>query len=124
MAAGIPLGDDDRQGWLRALAERLGEARDSGRGVVVACSALKRSYRDRLRAGAAPVAVRFIHLAAPRALLATRLDGRRGHFMPAALLDSQLETLEPPSPDEDAWAVDVRESPDALVAALVRRTTT
>ncbi|HET7456678.1 MAG TPA: gluconokinase [Gemmatimonadaceae bacterium] len=121
MARGIPLTDDDRAGWLRALAARLGEARDAGVGLVVACSALKRSYRDVLRAGAAPVELRFVYLRGPRALIAERLAGRRGHFMPAALLDSQLEALEEPTPDEGAWTCDVRRSPAEIVAALVER---
>lgn len=118
MAAGIPLGDADRAGWLELLAARLARARDEGTGLVLACSALKRSYRDRLRAGAAPAPVQIIHLAGPRALIADRLAHRAGHFMPPALLDSQLDTLEAPLPDEGAWVVDVDRSPDDIVATL------
>jgi gluconokinase len=119
MAAGIPLTDDDRLGWLRALADRLGTAAKAGEGLVMACSALKRSYRDLLRAR--DPSVRFILLDGPRALIAERLAGRRGHYMPASLLDSQLATLEIPSPDEGAWTCDVTAPPDAIVAALVTR---
>jgi gluconokinase len=119
MASGVPLTDDDRAGWLRALAVRVREARDAGAGLVMTCSALKRSYRDVLRAEANEL--RFVFLRGPRALIAERLARRRGHFMPASLLDSQFATLEEPSPDEEAWVCDIRESPDDLVAALVAR---
>jgi gluconokinase len=117
MAAGIPLTDDDRLGWLRTLADRLGAAREADRGLVMACSALKRSYRDLLRAGDPDV--RFILLHGAPTLLAERLAGRRGHYMPASLLGSQLATLEVPSPDEGAWTCDVAATPEAIVAALV-----
>jgi len=63
-----------------------------------------------------------VHLTGDRDIIAERLAGRRGHFMPPALLDSQLATLEPPAPDERAWVCDIRESPDAIVANLVKRT--
>jgi gluconokinase len=119
MSRGIPLTDNDRAGWLRALAMRLREARESGTGLVMTCSALKRSYRDILRAEANEL--RFVFLRGPRALIAERLAGRRGHFMPASLLDSQLATLEEPSPGEGAWVCDIRKSPQDLVAALVAR---
>jgi gluconokinase len=121
MAAGIPLTDDDRHGWLVAIAARLREAKRAGIGLVVSCSALKRSYRDLLRSlGHADV--RFVYLAGSRALIADRLAKRRGHFMPPSLLDSQLSTLEEPSPDERAWVCDIGEPPDAIVADLVART--
>jgi gluconokinase len=119
MSSGIPLTDDDRAQWLRALAARLREANDAGTGLVMTCSALKRSYRDVLRAGAGEV--RFVFLRGSRALLAERIAGRRGHFMPPSLLDSQLAALEEPSPDEHAWVCDIRESPQELVAGLVAR---
>jgi gluconokinase len=119
MSRGIPLTDDDRAGWLRALATRIREAKDAGSGLVVTCSALKRSYRDVLRAGADDL--QLVFLRGPRPLIAERLAGRRGHFMPPALLDSQLATLEEPSPDERAWVCDISESPGDLVAALVAR---
>ncbi len=119
MAAGIPLTDENRHGWLLAIASRLREAKRAGTGLVVSCSALKRSYRDLLRSGG-DADVRFVYLRGRRALLAERLSQRRGHFMPPSLLDSQLATLEEPSPDEGAWVCDVAETPDAIVAQLVR----
>lgn len=122
MAAGIPLTDDDRHGWLLKIAARLHDAKQAGVGLVVSCSALKRRYRDLLRAAGA-ADVRFIHLAGARPLLAERIAGRSGHFMPASLLDSQLATLEEPAPDEQAWVCDIRETPETIVADLVRRAT-
>ena len=119
MASGIPLTDDDRGQWLRSLAARLREAKDAGTGLVMTCSALKRSYRNLLRAEAGEL--RFVFLRGPRALLAERIAGRRGHFMPPSLLESQLATLEEPAPDEHAWVCDIKESPEDLVAALVAR---
>lgn len=119
MSSGIALTDDERAQWLRALAARLRDAKDAGTGLVMTCSALKRSYRDVLRAGAGDV--RFVFLRGPRALLAERIAGRRGHFMPPSMLDSQLATLKEPAPDEHAWVCDIRESPQDLVAALVAR---
>jgi gluconokinase len=120
MAHGIALTDQDRQPWLLAIAKRLREAQQSGRGLVVTCSALKRSYRDLLRSqGVAEV--RFVYLYGSEATIAQRLAGRRGHFMPASLLESQFAALQEPGPDERVWAYDIRESPDAIVADLVRR---
>lgn len=119
MSREVPLTDDDRVRWLRSLAVRIRETKDAGTGLVMTCSALKRSYRDVLRAQASEL--RFVFLRGPRALLAERLASRRGHFMPPSLLDSQLATLEEPSPDEHAWVCDIRESPQDLVAALVAR---
>lgn len=115
MAAGTPLTDDDRRDWLNTLAEVLAGAAGRGHGVVVSCSALKRSYRDRLRAGAP--ATRFVFLHGPRELLAERLAARSGHYMPPSLLQSQLDTLEPPAADERALRFDVQAAPDAIVAA-------
>ena len=119
MAAGVPLTDADRAGWLRALARRISEADRNGEGLVVACSALKRSYRDVLR-DAAPD-VRFVVLDGPAALIAERLATRRGHYMPASLLQSQLATLEMPGPDEEAWVADIARSPREIVADLKSR---
>ena len=119
MASGIPLTDANRADWLSALAARLRESRDAGTGLVMACSALKRSYRDVLRARAP--GLRFVFLRGSRALVGHRLATRPGHFMPASLLESQFTTLEEPSPDEDAWVCDIRESPQDLVATLVAR---
>lgn len=119
MASGIPLTDDDRAEWLRLLAARIRKAKDSGAGLVVSCSALKRSYRDILRGAASEL--RFVFLKGPRALLAERLVGRRGHYMPPSLLESQLAILEEPSPDEKVCVCDVRESPEDIVTALLVR---
>jgi gluconokinase len=119
MSRGIPLTDDDRARWLRSLAERIREAKDAGAGLVVSCSALKRSYRDILRANAREL--RFVFLKGESALIAERIAGRRGHFMPPSLLESQFAILEEPAPDENAWVCDIRESPQDLVAALVTR---
>jgi gluconokinase len=119
MSSGVPLTDDDRVRWLRSLAMRIREAREADTGLVMSCSALKRSYRDVLRAEAGEL--RFVFLRGTRALLAERLAERRGHFMPPSLLDSQFATLQEPSPDEEAWVCDIRESPQDLVAALVAR---
>jgi len=121
MAAGIPLTDDDRHGWLVAIAARLRVAQRARIGLVVSCSALKRSYRDLLRS-VGDANVRFVHLAGNRALLAARMANRRGHFMPPSLLNSQLAILEEPSPDEGAWVCDISQAPDAIVADLVTRT--
>ncbi len=120
MAAGIPLTDDDRQGWLLAIAARLRDAKRAGAGLVISCSALKRRYRDLVRSAGDPDA-RFVYLAGSRALLTERLANRRGHFMPPALLDSQLAILEEPSPDERAWVCDIAETPDAIVSDLITR---
>jgi gluconokinase len=120
MAAGVPLTDADRAGWLRALAARIREAHDADNGLVVACSALKRAYRDVLRSASSRV--RFVFLDGPKALIAERLQSRRGHYMPASMLDSQLETLEKPGPDEDAWTGDIAETPARIVAHLLSAT--
>jgi len=120
MAAGIPLTDADRHGWLVAIAARLREAKRAGIGLVASCSALKRSYRDLLRS-VGDADVRFVYLAGNRALLSESMTNRRGHFMPPALLESQLATLEEPSPDERAWVCDITQPPHAIVADLVAR---
>lgn len=112
MAAGIPLTDADRHGWLQAVAGQLGNATAEARGVVVGCSALKRSYRDLLRTAAPDL--RFVHLHGDPALLRERLAARRGHYMPPALLQSQLDTLQPPTPDEPALSLDIALPPDQL----------
>ena len=119
MAAGVPLTDDDRAGWLDALAARIATARREERGLVVAASVLKRAYRDRLRA--ADPAVRFILLVAPRVVIADRLEHRSGHYMPPSLLDSQLAILEPPHADEPAWVYDNERPPDVIVADIAAR---
>jgi len=111
MAAGIALTDADRAGWLRTLAEQLRRHADSG--VVLSCSALKRLYRDTLRSGAPDTAVIF--LSGPAEVLAQRMAGRSGHYMPPSLLASQLATLEPPQADEHAITLDIRKGPQELL---------
>jgi gluconokinase len=119
MAQGIPLTDDDRRGWLRAIAERIAEARRNGSGLVVACSALKRTYRDVLRG--ADRELRFVHLSGDAGVIRQRRGQRVGHYMPASLLDSQLATLEVPGVDEHVWTFDVADPPSAIVAHIVER---
>ncbi|CQR64896.1 gluconokinase [Streptomyces leeuwenhoekii] len=116
MSAGTPLTDDDRWPWLDAIgAWAQGRA---GLGGVVSSSALKRAYRDRLRA-AAPGLV-FVHLTGSRELIEDRMSQRQGHFMPTALLDSQFATLQPLEPDEAGVAVDVAGSPEEITERAVR----
>ncbi len=112
MAAGTPLTDDDRWPWLATVGSTLGNA--GAGGLVLACSALKRSYRDAILA-LAPGTV-FLHLHGSRDVLGARLEGRSGHFMPPALLDSQLATLEPLAADEAGVVVDIAGAVDQVVA--------
>jgi carbohydrate kinase (thermoresistant glucokinase family) len=102
MRSGVPLGDADRAPWLDAIGLALAD--DPAQGVIAACSALKRSYRDRLRAAADSLV--FIHPVAPRELLEKRLVARQGHYMPPALLASQLADLEPLARDEAGFVID------------------
>ncbi|MEU7632131.1 gluconokinase [Nocardia sp. NPDC049220] len=115
MTAGTPLDDADRAPWLDAVAAWLAQHAD--RGGVVSCSALKRIYRDRLRTSAPETF--FLHLAAPKDELARRMTGRRGHFMPSSLLDSQLAALEPLAADEIGRTADASLAPDDLVTATM-----
>ena len=114
MTAGQPLTDDDRWPWLEALGAWL---ETHSEGAVMTCSALKRSYRDVLRQHVP--ALGFIHLHGDRALIAQRQATRPGHFMPAALLDSQFATLEPLQSDEAGFLVDVSPEIDEIVEAAV-----
>jgi len=120
MESGTPLTDEDRWPWLSSLRDWASERADAGEDAVVTCSALKRSYRDLLRGSRARV--RFVHLDGPAELLAQRIGGRTGHFMPTSLLGSQLETLERLGPDEDGVVVSIelpaRECARAAVRAL------
>lgn len=119
MARGTPLTDQDRRGWLAAIAQRLAQARQAGTGLVVSCSALKRAYRDVLRD--ADPELQLVHLTGDPALIAQRMSRRVGHFMPAGLLESQLATLEVPAPGERAWTFDLIDPPESIVAQIVAR---
>ncbi|MEJ6477597.1 MAG: gluconokinase [Octadecabacter sp.] len=115
MAAGKPLTDDIRWPWLDRLAQEVGKARES-RDVVLACSALRRSYRDHLRLGIPELEV--IYPDARRSLIRSRMESREGHFMPVALMDSQFATLDVPTPDEGVISVSAAQP----VAAIVTQT--
>jgi len=117
MSAGTPLTDDDRQPWLAAIAAQMSAAARESRGLVVACSALKHRYRDILR-GDVPE-LPFVWLTGTRPLLEARLASRRDHFMPPALVDSQLQILEEPGPGERFIVCDISESPRALVERIM-----
>jgi gluconokinase len=117
MKSGQPLTDEDRAGWLAALATRIAEGRVRGEGLVLTCSALKKAYRDRLRQ--ADPELFFVHLSGSRELLSRRLGARQGHFMPASLLDSQLAALEAPqAPAERCLTVDISSPPEVLCATV------
>ncbi|WP_344529751.1 gluconokinase [Streptomyces albiaxialis] len=122
MSAGQPLDDADRAPWLAAMADWLSERVRSDEGAVLVCSALKQRYRDRLRR--ASPALFFLHLDGSEELIAERLRGRKGHFMPASLLRSQFEALERLQEDERGAAVPVdgtpEETEEAAAAALKR----
>ena len=115
MRSGIPLTDADRWPWLDRVAAVL--AREAP--VIIGCSALKRAYRERIRTGAGG-AVCFVHLQGSRELIARRMAGRTGHYMPTTLLDSQFAALEPPGPEE-AVTVDIDQPLPALVSAVLAR---
>ncbi|WP_028661746.1 gluconokinase [Saccharomonospora saliphila] len=119
MTAGIPLTDSDRTPWLSALRDWISDRADDGRDVVVACSALKRSYRDILREASARV--RFVHLRGEPDLIGERLAGRSGHFMPPALLDSQFGDLEDLAGDEDGVTVDLGRPPEWIAETALSR---
>ncbi|MFR9801357.1 gluconokinase [Pseudonocardia sp. RS010] len=113
MAGGHPLTDEDRWPWLHRVAAWIGEQEAAGRNAVVTCSALRRTYRDVLADG--HPSVRFVHLEASPDALSSRLAARRGHYMPASLLQSQLDTLEPLEPDEPGLAVSGEVDPGTAV---------
>jgi gluconokinase len=120
MHQGIPLTDEDRWPWLEAIAAFIDEARTTGKHAVLACSALKRRYRE-IIVGRRPD-VRLVYLKGSEPLIARRIATRHGHFMPPALLHSQFEALEEPGPDEHPLVVSIeprpREIVDQMVAAL------
>jgi gluconokinase len=116
MRAGTPLADADRAAWLRRIAEWIDDHIAAGKPGVVTCSALKRAYRDMLRRPG----VRFVYLDGDKDLIARRMTGRRGHFFPVTLLDSQFRELEPPEPAEHALTVSIEGTPDETVREIMR----
>ncbi len=116
MARGQPLTDEDREVWLDRLAEVIETSIAAGRSAVIACSALRQTYRERLARGHREVV--FVYLKGSPELIRDRLAHRHGHFMPADLLPSQFAALEEPI---DALTIDIRESPDTLVETIVHR---
>jgi gluconokinase len=116
MSQGVPLTDEDRWPWLRAIAELVAVKDSEGTSTVVTCSALKRSYRDVLR-DAAPTF--FVHLDAPFEVLKGRMEHRSKHFMPASLLRSQFDTLEPLGDDEAGDVIDVTPPRDEVIEEAV-----
>lgn len=124
MASGTPLTDEDRWPWLRHLGAWMAEHGAKGEDTVITCSALKRVYRDVLREGVAGLAgshrVVFAHLDGSAEVIAGRLEGRQGHFMPASLLQSQIDTLEDLEPGEDGVVLDLAAAPEDLVDKVMR----
>ena len=118
MRAGVALNDADRWPWL----DRVGWILKTQAPVVVGCSALKRAYRDRIRA-AAGGSVCFVHLAGSKDVIAGRMAQRQGHYMPLSLLDSQFAALEPPGAEEKAISVSIDQPLNAMVAAIMRHLT-
>jgi gluconokinase len=119
MHAGVPLTDADRWPWLAAVAAWMDERIHAGESAVIACSALKRSYRDYLYEGRP--GVRIVLLSGDPATLAARLTARRGHFFPARLLQSQLADLELPGDAEPTLVVTVTRSPAEIADEIIRR---
>ena len=120
MRASIPLTDEDRRPWLETLADLHRDRHDRGQRTILACSALRRSYRDALREPVPPSESFVVALDADEATLRERMKTRKGHFMPPSLLRSQLDTLEPLGPDEDGVRVPIDGTPDEIVAAALR----
>jgi gluconokinase len=115
MSAGIPLDDQDRWPWLDAIAAWIANKRELGEPGLVTCSALKRSYRDRIRG---PNVI-FVFLNGPREVIEARMASRKDHYMPLSLLDSQLATLEPPTSDENVLQVNLSTEPQEEVAEVL-----
>jgi gluconokinase len=117
MSAGQPLTDEDRWPWLQAIAGEIDRVCDAGQRAVIACSALKRAYREILVHGRSDV--RIIYLKGTQQLIANRLAERKGHFMPPGLLASQCKTLEPPDRSENPVTVSIDASVDVIVDDIV-----
>lgn len=127
MASGTPLTDEDRWPWLRDLSAWMADHGSKEVDTVITCSALKRVYRDVLRADVAGLGaghrVVFAHLDGSAAVIAARLEGRQGHFMPASLLQSQIDTLEDLDPDEDGVVLDLGARPEVLIEEALAKVT-
>jgi gluconokinase len=119
MSAGQPLTDEDRWPWLGAIADEIDRVCRAGNRVVIACSALKRSYRQALSRGRSDV--RFVFLDGRQNLIAERMAHRKGHFMPPGLLDSQFKTLEPPQADEKPISVSIDAPVETIVENIVHQ---
>jgi carbohydrate kinase (thermoresistant glucokinase family) len=117
MHAGVPLTDEDRAPWLAAIKRWIDARVKAGEPGLVTCSALKRSYRDFLVDGRADVRILYLH--SDEATIEARIDHRTGHFMPASLLETQLQTLEEPGPDEQPITVEVAGTVEATVSAAL-----
>ncbi len=117
MHAGIPLTDEDRWPWLRAIAVWIDHTRETGGHGVVACSALKRRYRDLLVGGHEDV--RLVYLKGDQAVIGRRIAARHGHFMPAGLLQSQFDALEEPAPEERAIVASIERRPNEIVNGIL-----
>jgi gluconokinase len=118
MSEGLPLTDADRWPWYQILRGRIMEHRSGTRVYVLACSALKAAYREKLRDTDGPGELRFVYLKGARDLIGARIGARKNHFMPPALLDSQIATLEEPA---DAMVADVSGTPGEIVDSIIRR---
>ena len=117
MSAGQPLTDEDRWPWLQSIADEIDKVSGNGGHVIVACSALKRAYRDVLVHGRSDIGI--VYLDGGQQLIAARMAARKNHFMPPGLLDSQFKTLEPPAPDERPISVSIDAPVDTIVDAIV-----
>ena len=118
MRSGVPLSDQDRQPWLRQLRQLIERCLAEKEDAVLACSALKKKYRDELRAGPD---VKFIFLRADRGRVTQQLKNRRGHYFEPNLLDAQFADLEPPTSGEDALTIDIEGGPSELVAQIEKQ---
>ena len=119
MKSGQPLTDEDRWPWLKAIAAEIERRRQLGEHIIIACSALKKAYRDILVHGRDDI--RMVYLNGSQDLVADRIGHRKGHFMPPGLLDSQFATLEPPSADERPIVVSIDASVDLIVEHILQQ---
>jgi carbohydrate kinase (thermoresistant glucokinase family) len=119
MSRSVPLTDDDRWPWLDAIGAWIGERLESGEPGIVSCSALKRAYRTRI--AARRPGVRLVYLLGSQEMIASRLAGRQGHFMPASLLASQFAVLEEPGPEERALVVGIAMPPRYMAGTIIEK---